>query len=110
MPGFEMTWRLQKKGRQKEERDQQIEVKKVGRRVESPDWDKKCKDSWKMQSHTYKASLWMDQAVEMMDENDTLVVEVESVQGDGKLVAGKGEKRLSHTLPSERFALSEKIF
>ena len=50
------------------ERDQQVDLKEVERRVESPGWNEKCDDSWKMQSHTYKASLWMDQAVEVMEQ------------------------------------------
>ena len=69
------------------------EVNQVGRGLESPGWGEDYPGSfvtWWAQSHTYKASLEMEEAMEMMEDNDTLVVELTAETWGGELYVGRG--------------------
>ena len=69
------------------------EVSQVGRALESPGWGQDYPGSfvsWWSRSHTYKASLEMEEAMELMEENDTLVVELTAETWGGELYVGRG--------------------
>ena len=76
-------------------------MNQVGRRLESPGWGEDYPGSfvsWWSRSHTYKASLEMEEAMEMMEDNDTLVVELTAETWGGELYVGRGGQSRSDTI------------
>ena len=76
----------------------ETEVGQVGRQVESPGWGEEYFAEWGLQGHVFKASLVMEEAMEMMEEGDTLVVEVTVDAWGGEVSLGRGGPTKSHVL------------
>ena len=76
----------------------ETEVGQVGRHVETPGWGKEYSAEWGLQGHVFKASLVMEEAMEMMEEGDTLVVEVTVDAWGGEVSLGRGGPTKSHML------------
>ena len=89
--------------------DMEAEVGQVGRALETPGWGQNYPgsfSSWWANSHTYKASLVMEDVFELMEENDTLVVELTAETWGGEVSVGRGGPTKSHTI-SKRHILHE---
>ena len=76
----------------------ETEVGQVGRRLETPGWGEEYSPEWDLQGHVFKASLVMKEAMEMMEEGDTLVVEVTVDAWGGEVSLGRGGPTKSHML------------
>ena len=76
----------------------EAEVEQVGRRLETPGWGQEYSPEWGLQGHFFKASLVMEEALEMMEEGDTLVVEVAVDAWGGEVSLGRGGPTKSHML------------
>ena len=89
--------------------DMEAEVGQVGRAMETPGWRQNYTGSfasWWSKSHTYKVSLVMEEVLELMEENDTLVVELTAETWGGVVSAGRGGPARSHII-SKRHILHE---
>ena len=87
----------------------EAEVGQVGRALETPGWGQNYPgsfSSWWANSHTYKVSLVMEDVLELMEENDTLVVELTAESWGGEVSVGRGGPTKSHTI-SKRHILHE---
>ena len=76
----------------------ETEVGQVGRQVETPGWGEEYSEEWDLQGHVFKALLVMEEAMEMMEEDDTLVVEVTVDAWGGEVSLGRGGPTKSHIL------------
>ena len=77
--------------------------------LETPGWGQNYPGSfaaWWAESHTYKASLVMEEVLKLMEENDTLVVELTAETWGGEVSVGRGGPTKSHTI-SKRHILHE---
>ena len=84
----------------------QIETGEVGRKVESPHFERLGWDQWAKASHVYKASLVTSSLAERMEEGDRLVVELTSdLSWVSELVVGQGNSFPGQLLPSRRLML-----
>ena len=87
----------------------EAETWQVGATVETPGWGQNYPGSfatWWAESHTYKASLVMDEVLELMEENDTLVVELTAEAWGGEVSVGRGGPTKAHTI-SKKHILHE---
>lgn len=66
--------------------------------METPGWGEEYSEEWDLQGHVFKASLVMEEAMEMMEEDDTLVVEVTVDAWGGEVSLGRGGPTKSHIL------------
>ena len=78
--------------------NEETEVGQVGRQVETPGWGDGFSAEWGLQGHVFKASLVMEEAMEMMEEDNILVVEVTVDAWGGEVSLGRGGPTMSHTL------------
>ena len=79
-------------------------VGEVGRRLETRGGGQDFLHEWWTERHIYKASLMMDKAMEIMEANDTLVVELTTeVQGGGVSVGKGGPTRAD--MPPKTFVI-----
>ena len=76
----------------------ETEVGQVGSQVETPGWGEEYSSEWGLQGHVFKASLVMEEAMEMMEEDDILVVEVTVDAWGGEVSLGRGGPTKSHIL------------
>ena len=84
-------------------------TRQISRILETPGWGQNYPGSfasWWANSHTYKASLVMEDVLELMEENDTLVVELTAETWGGEVSVGRGGPTKSHTI-SKRHILHE---
>ena len=65
--------------------------------------------SWWAESHTYKASLLTEGAMEMMEENDTLVVELTAATWGGELFVGRGGQSPSDMIEKRHVLHKEEL-
>ena len=87
----------------------EAEAWQVGGTLETPGWGQNYPGSfaaWWAESHTYKASLVMEEVLKLMEENDTLVVELTAETWGGVVSAGRGGPARSHII-SKRHILHE---
>ena len=73
----------------------------MGRILETPGWGQDYPGSfvsWWAESHTYKANLEMEEVMKMMEENDTLVVELTAETWGGEVYLGRGGPTKSHLI------------
>ena len=68
----------------------EAEVGQVGRRLETPGWGQEYSPEWGLEGHVFKASLVMEEAMEVMEEGDTLVIEVAVDAWGGEVSLGRG--------------------
>ena len=85
----------------------ETEVGQVGSQVETPGWGEEYSAEWGLQGHIFRASLVMDEAMEMMEEDDTLVVEVTVDAWGGEVSLGRGGPTKSHTLTKKHMLHKE---
>ena len=88
------------------------EVDQVGRGLETPGWGEDYPGSfvsWWAESHTYKASLLTEGAMEMMEENDTLVVELTAEIWGGELFVGRGGQSPSDMIEKRHVLHKEEL-
>ena len=84
----------------------------VGRIVETPGWGQDYPGSfvsWWSQSHTYTANLEMEEAMEMMEDDDTLVVELRSETWGGELNVGSGGPTRSDMIRKKHILYKEHL-
>ena len=87
----------------------EAEVEQVGRGLETPGWGQDYPGSfvsWWAESHIYKASLVMEEVVELMEDNDTLVVDLTTERWGGAVSVGLGGPTRSRMI-SRRHILHE---
>ena len=88
----------------------EAEVGQLGRGLETPGWGQDYPGSfvsWWAKRHTYKANLAMEKALELMEENDTLVVNLESERWGGRMAMGRGGPDRSHTISTRHIIHEE---
>ena len=84
----------------------------VGRILETPGWGQDYPGSfvsWWSQSHTYTANLEMEEAMEMMEDDDTLVVELRSETWGGELNVGHGGPTRSDMIRKKHILYKEHL-
>ena len=94
MPGFRLSWSVEEKKR----RGREVELRDVGRFVETPFWGEQLNKDWKYSDHFYKATLLMDDIYDQMNEQDKLIIDLTAETGEGRLFAGKGGPTHSTTI------------
>ena len=91
--------------------NKEAEVGELGRGLETPGFGQDYPGSfvsWWAESHTYKVNLAMEEALELMEENDTLVVDLTSERWGGMLSMGRGGPARSHIISTRHILHDER--